>query len=82
MGRKCTKSKVFLIFHRMTNIFRILFALKFRSLTLLQYNLNEKLCTSMRGPLKIDPIQSKILELLKVYKSAFRYRLQINYKHR
>ena len=36
----------------------------------------------MRGPLKIDPIQSKILELLKVYKSAFRYRLQINYKHR
>ena len=57
-------------------------SLKFRSLTLLQFHLSEKLCTPMRGPLKIDPIKSKILELLKVYKSAFRHRLQINYKHR
>ena len=36
----------------------------------------------MRGPFRIDPIQSKILELLKVYKNAFRYRLPINYKRR
>jgi len=35
----------------------------------------------MRGPFEKDPIQSKILEFLKVYKNAFRYRLPINYKH-